>query len=141
MEAYRSGHNGPHSKCGNGVTRSWVRIPPLPPRKRHIHLGMSFSLTDVAYGGIRTGGYRQINLNLIAQKNLPTNNPANCLPPRRDSNIYVAERIPPLPPKLKHTLRCVFLCYDLLPRTLSPVARTNKFFCKIHCIHFSKTAT
>ena len=31
MEVYRSGHNGPHSKCGNGVTRSWVRIPPLPP--------------------------------------------------------------------------------------------------------------
>ena len=30
-EVYRSGHNGPHSKCGNGVTRSWVRIPPLPP--------------------------------------------------------------------------------------------------------------
>ncbi len=32
-EVYRSGHNGPHSKCGNGVTRSWVRIPPLPPIK------------------------------------------------------------------------------------------------------------
>ena len=31
LEVYRSGHNGPHSKCGNGVTRSWVRIPPLPP--------------------------------------------------------------------------------------------------------------
>lgn len=31
MEVYRSGHNGPHSKCGNGATRSWVRIPPLPP--------------------------------------------------------------------------------------------------------------
>ena len=30
-EAYRSGHNGPHSKCGCRVTDTWVRIPPLPP--------------------------------------------------------------------------------------------------------------
>ena len=31
MEAYRSGHNGADSKSVSGATRSWVRIPPLPP--------------------------------------------------------------------------------------------------------------
>lgn len=31
MEEYRSGHNGPHSKCGSPLQGSWVRIPPLPP--------------------------------------------------------------------------------------------------------------
>ena len=37
MEVYRSGHNGPHSKCGNGVTRSWVRIPSSPPQENCTH--------------------------------------------------------------------------------------------------------
>lgn len=32
MEAYRSGHNGPHSKCGYRASGTRVRIPSLPPR-------------------------------------------------------------------------------------------------------------
>lgn len=31
MEAYRSGHNGPHSKCGYRASGTRVRIPSLPP--------------------------------------------------------------------------------------------------------------
>ncbi len=31
LESYRSGHNGPHSKCGTQVTVSRVRIPYFPP--------------------------------------------------------------------------------------------------------------
>ncbi len=35
MERYRRGHNGPDSKSGSGVTRSWVRIPPAPPKDNY----------------------------------------------------------------------------------------------------------
>ena len=31
MEAYRSGYNGPHSKCGYRAIGTRVRIPSLPP--------------------------------------------------------------------------------------------------------------
>ena len=34
-EVYRSGHNGPDSKSGSLVRGSWVRIPPLPPTRKH----------------------------------------------------------------------------------------------------------
>ena len=32
LEAYRSGHNGPHSKCGYRAIGTRVRIPSLPPK-------------------------------------------------------------------------------------------------------------
>ena len=32
MEAYRSGYNGPHSKCGYRAIGTRVRIPSLPPK-------------------------------------------------------------------------------------------------------------
>lgn len=35
VEAYRSGHNGPHSKCGYRAIGTRVRIPSLPPNERH----------------------------------------------------------------------------------------------------------
>ena len=32
MEGYQSGHNGTDSKSVGGVSPTWVRIPPLPPK-------------------------------------------------------------------------------------------------------------
>ena len=42
MEVYRSGHNGPHSKCGCRVTGTWVRIPPLPPNTPKLRFLMRY---------------------------------------------------------------------------------------------------
>ena len=35
-DRYRSGHNGPDSKSGDGASRPWVRIPPYPPWKKQV---------------------------------------------------------------------------------------------------------
>ena len=45
VEAYRSGHNGPHSKCGYRAIGTRVRIPSLPPSERHGNSRAFFNAT------------------------------------------------------------------------------------------------
>lgn len=45
MEKYRSGYNGPHSKCGSHESGSWVRIPPSPPlNKKYFNILLKYFL-------------------------------------------------------------------------------------------------
>lgn len=53
VEAYRSGHNGPHSKCGYRAIGTRVRIPSLPPLGNNTNLDFGFVLFfAVDYFGI-----------------------------------------------------------------------------------------
>ena len=53
LEAYRSGHNEPHSKCGDGQPSASSNLAASAKAKRHPHTGAFFAFSEARCGTLR----------------------------------------------------------------------------------------
>ena len=53
LEAYRSGHNEPHSKCGDGQPSASSNLAASAKAKRHPHTGAFFAFSETRCGTLR----------------------------------------------------------------------------------------